>query len=137
MKVMPNTIHLMRRLVNRPNWCNLRSTCPVSRVFGFDRGTPIDRVYIDDFLNMSRPASQATFLKLPRVSSLLLRIARKMFGMTNSRITPSLSANEYISEMDMFLHVVAQPWSPQRRFTRFIMSMCSDENVFFAKSDSY
>ena len=29
---------------------NLRRTTPVSRHFGYDRGTPIDRHYIDDFL---------------------------------------------------------------------------------------
>ncbi|EEP61037.1 hypothetical protein [Sulfurihydrogenibium yellowstonense] len=28
------------------NWYNLRRLEPISRVFGFDRGTPIDRKYI-------------------------------------------------------------------------------------------
>ncbi|MES1182098.1 MAG: methyltransferase domain-containing protein, partial [Flavobacterium sp.] len=32
------------------NWSNLRNTEPVSRKFGFDRGKPIDRYYIEDFL---------------------------------------------------------------------------------------
>lgn len=31
-------------------WGNLRKLSPVSRVFGFDRGLPIDRFYIEDFL---------------------------------------------------------------------------------------
>lgn len=31
-------------------WGNLRRLTPVSRVFGLDRGTPIDRVYIEAFL---------------------------------------------------------------------------------------
>jgi len=30
-------------------WGNLRRTAPVSRRYGFDRGTPIDRVYLDRF----------------------------------------------------------------------------------------
>ncbi len=36
------------------NWHNLRNLKPISRKFGFDRGTPIDRIYIDDFLNKNR-----------------------------------------------------------------------------------
>lgn len=32
-------------------WGSLRRLTPVSRVFGYDRGTPIDRYYIDQFLS--------------------------------------------------------------------------------------
>jgi glycosyltransferase involved in cell wall biosynthesis len=32
------------------NFGDLRRLAPVSRVFGFDRGTPVDRYYIEDFL---------------------------------------------------------------------------------------
>lgn len=39
----------MRRRL-RAHWGNLRRTEPFSTQFGFDRGTPIDRVYIDRFL---------------------------------------------------------------------------------------
>lgn len=38
---------LMRRSVR---WGSLRRTEPVSRVFGLDRGTPVDRYYIEGFL---------------------------------------------------------------------------------------
>jgi SAM-dependent methyltransferase len=31
-------------------WANLRNLTPISRVFGTDRGTPIDRYYIENFL---------------------------------------------------------------------------------------
>jgi hypothetical protein len=41
---------ILRRFFGKPNWYNLRSIKPVSKVFGLDRGTPIDRVYIEDFL---------------------------------------------------------------------------------------
>lgn len=40
----------IRRNLNKPDWHNLRTLQPMSREFGFDRGTPIDRVYIEDFL---------------------------------------------------------------------------------------
>jgi len=40
----------LKRLFNKPNWKNLCSIKPVSKVFGFDRGQPIDRYYIEKFL---------------------------------------------------------------------------------------
>jgi Methyltransferase domain len=40
----------LRRLVLRPRWGNLRRRRPFSDHFGSDRGTPVDRVYIDHFL---------------------------------------------------------------------------------------
>jgi SAM-dependent methyltransferase len=42
-------LHL-RRLVSRPRWGNLRRRRPFSEHFGSDRGTPVDRVFIDRFL---------------------------------------------------------------------------------------
>lgn len=41
---------ILKRIIDRPNWRNLRSVEPVSDVFGYDRGTPVDRIYIEDFL---------------------------------------------------------------------------------------
>jgi SAM-dependent methyltransferase len=40
----------LRRLVRRPRWGNLRRRRPFSDHFGNDRGTPVDRVYIERFL---------------------------------------------------------------------------------------
>jgi SAM-dependent methyltransferase len=37
-----------------PRWGNLRRSAPFSTEFGFDRGTPIDRYYVDDFLGRHR-----------------------------------------------------------------------------------
>ena len=45
---------LIKQFIKRPNWYNLRSIEPISRVFGFGRGTPIDRIYIEHFLNNNR-----------------------------------------------------------------------------------
>jgi hypothetical protein len=40
-----------------PRWTALpRRTAPVSRAYGFDRGTPIDRYYVEDFLWRHGPA---------------------------------------------------------------------------------
>lgn len=45
---------LLTRLLKKPNWYNLRNLEPISKVFGFDRGTPIDRIYIEDFLEKNK-----------------------------------------------------------------------------------
>lgn len=44
----------IRRIFKPPNWLNLRSTKPISSIFGLDRGTPIDRFYIDHFLSTNK-----------------------------------------------------------------------------------
>lgn len=49
-KYKTKTHQLYNRLFYPPQWHNLRSLTPISKVFGFDRGTPIDRIYTDDFL---------------------------------------------------------------------------------------
>jgi hypothetical protein len=40
--------------ISRLQWHDLKSVKPVSNVFGFDRGTPIDRYYIEKFLEKNR-----------------------------------------------------------------------------------
>lgn len=44
----------LKRILKKPDWKNLRNVEPYSKVFGLDRGTPIDRVYIEDFLFKNR-----------------------------------------------------------------------------------
>jgi hypothetical protein len=44
----------LKRLFNKVRWYNLRTLEPISKVFGLDRGTPIDRIYIEDFLEKNR-----------------------------------------------------------------------------------
>jgi SAM-dependent methyltransferase len=41
---------LLRRKGDAVRWGSLRRTTPVSSYWGFDRGTPVDRVYIERFL---------------------------------------------------------------------------------------
>jgi SAM-dependent methyltransferase len=42
------------RGLGMPRWGNLRRVEPFSRNFGFDRGTPIDRYYLNKFLDANR-----------------------------------------------------------------------------------
>ena len=44
------------RLLKKTNWYNLRNLKPVSKTFASDRGMPIDRIYIEDFLSKNRDA---------------------------------------------------------------------------------
>lgn len=40
----------IKRKIKSANWHQLRSIHPVSKTFGLDRGTPVDRYYIEKFL---------------------------------------------------------------------------------------
>lgn len=42
------------RGLERPSWGNLRRVKPLSTTYGFDRGTPIDRYYVDKFFSARR-----------------------------------------------------------------------------------
>jgi hypothetical protein len=54
MSFLKKIIHSVKRQANPSNWHNLRNTVPVSAVFGLDRGTPIDRYYIEEFLRTNK-----------------------------------------------------------------------------------
>ncbi|MEO8399862.1 MAG: methyltransferase domain-containing protein [Ignavibacteriaceae bacterium] len=45
---------IWNNIFNKTDWHNLRSTKPISKVFGLDRGMPIDRYYIGKFLNENK-----------------------------------------------------------------------------------
>jgi hypothetical protein len=47
-----------------PRWGNLRRLHPFSENFGFDRGTPIDRYYLDRFLAANRAAIRGDVLEI-------------------------------------------------------------------------
>jgi hypothetical protein len=47
-----------------PRWGNLRRTRPFSDRFGFDRGTPIDRYYLDAFFRAQRPRITGDVLEI-------------------------------------------------------------------------
>jgi hypothetical protein len=55
---------LINKFRNPVNWYNLRRLEPISRVFGFDRGTPIDRIYIEYFLNMNKQHIQGVICEI-------------------------------------------------------------------------
>jgi SAM-dependent methyltransferase len=55
---------IWNKLFNKVEWYNLRSVKPVSRVFGLDRGIPIDRYYIEKFLDENRSSINGKVLEI-------------------------------------------------------------------------
>lgn len=55
---------IYNKYFGKVNWYNLRSVEPVSKVFGLDRGTPIDRYYIEEFLNQNRAYIKGKVLEI-------------------------------------------------------------------------
>ncbi len=49
-EALRRTVKRLRRLRSPQRWGTLRRTTPVSSMYGFERGTPIDRVAIERFL---------------------------------------------------------------------------------------
>lgn len=62
---MSMATRVLRRLRRPwPDFGHLSRTEPVSRAFGFDRGTPVDRYYIDRFLTDRAPAVRGRTLEV-------------------------------------------------------------------------
>ena len=55
---------IKRNITDRVSWRNLRGLKPVSNYFGCDRGTPVDRYYIEKFLNKNRAHIKGTVLEV-------------------------------------------------------------------------
>ena len=56
--------HQLRRLTTRLWLGSLGSTRPISDAWGFDRGTPVDRVYIEEFLAQHRDAIRGRVVEI-------------------------------------------------------------------------
>jgi len=54
----------MIKLFKKVEWYNLRTTKPISRLFGFDRGQPIDRYYIESFLKDNSSSIKGKVLEI-------------------------------------------------------------------------
>jgi len=51
-------------LIGLPVWISLRRTRPISDQWGFDRGTPVDRFYFDEFLDEHRSVIRGDVLEV-------------------------------------------------------------------------
>ena len=74
-KKLSDIIKFVRRKVYKRSWVNLRNVNPISDDFGWSRGKPIDRFYIEKFLtnifslyvllNLVSPATVGTPIQFP------------------------------------------------------------------------
>lgn len=63
-KILKRMLKFFRRIWRPVNWYNLRSIIPISSTFGLDRGTPIDRVYIEHFLELKKKFIKGDVLEI-------------------------------------------------------------------------
>jgi len=63
-----NILKTFRRKIHPVSWHNLRSLKPVSTIFGLERGTPIDRYYIEKFLETNSHLIKGTVLEIAESS---------------------------------------------------------------------
>jgi hypothetical protein len=54
----------IKRLIKKPKWYDLRVVNPISAVFGLDRGLPIDRFFIENFLEEKKDHIKGTVLEV-------------------------------------------------------------------------
>ncbi|MHB1688185.1 MAG: methyltransferase domain-containing protein [Ignavibacteriaceae bacterium] len=54
----------LKRKLKPVDWFDLRSLQPISRKFGFDRGMPVDRFYIEKFLNENNRYIKGSLLEI-------------------------------------------------------------------------
>jgi SAM-dependent methyltransferase len=52
------------RGLERPSWGNLRRVTPISATYGFERGTPVDRYYVDRFFTAHRDVIRGRVLEI-------------------------------------------------------------------------
>ena len=62
--MVKKALQLLKRTLTRPEGLKLDALGPVSRYFGEDRGTPIDRYYIHHFLTQQRHLIKGTVLEI-------------------------------------------------------------------------
>jgi SAM-dependent methyltransferase len=87
-------------LVGLPLWLSLRRTRPVSGDWGFDRGTPVDRVYLEEFLQEHRDAVRGDVLEL-KSSAYTDRLGGSRVGVAHVLdVDPSNAAATVLADLD-------------------------------------
>jgi methyltransferase family protein len=107
-----------RRLnrLNRPRWGNLRRREPFSAYYGFDRGTPVDRFYIERFLAEHARDIRGTVLEVGNA-----RYARAFRHSAPARVE-IIDIDE--RNPDLTIHAdLSEPFSlPAERFDCFVLT---------------
>jgi SAM-dependent methyltransferase len=95
-------------------WGDLRRIRPFSEGYGFDRGTPVDRVYIEAFLAEHRDAIRGDVLEVHDSAY------TEMFG---TDVTPHVLDIDPANPQVGIVADLSDPWSlPAERFDCFILT---------------
>jgi SAM-dependent methyltransferase len=87
-------------LVGLPLWLSLRRTRPVSGDWGFDRGTPVDRFYLEEFVQGHRDAVHGDVLEL-KSSGYTERLGGSRVGKAHVLdIDPANAAATVVADLD-------------------------------------
>src|ERR1700742_1951938 len=62
--MIKKSLQILKRNISRPRGIDFESVYPVSDYFGDDRGTPVDRLYIDSFLKENRSLVRGQVLEV-------------------------------------------------------------------------
>lgn len=62
--MIKKTFQYLKRVLTKPEGLTLKDVGPVSRSFGLDRGTPIDRYYIEKFLQANKSVIKGKLLEI-------------------------------------------------------------------------
>lgn len=81
----------LRRGLPVPRWGNLRRVRPFSTYFGFDRGTPIDRYYLDRFLASHRDLIRGDVLEI-QMKSYATRYGSDLGQVDSVDVSPQFNA---------------------------------------------
>jgi SAM-dependent methyltransferase len=118
-RVPLRTKAVMRRRINRlnrPRWGNLRRGEPFSAYYGFDRGTPVDRFYIERFLAERARDIRGNVLEVGNP-----RYARVFRGSTPDRV--EIVDNDAANKEATIVADLSEPSSlPAGRFDCFILT---------------
>jgi SAM-dependent methyltransferase len=101
---------------DRPRWGNLRRTRPFSHRYGFDRGTPVDRHYIADFIGTHSADVRGAVLE---VQAPVYTLQFGGTAVTDSQIVDIDPRNE---EATIIADLVESGSLPEARFDCFVLT---------------
>jgi SAM-dependent methyltransferase len=107
--------HRVRRFVRPARFGNLRHTTPLSNDWGWDRGTPVDRYYIEDFLEANRSDIRGSVLEVKE------SVYTRQFG-TGVTERAVLDIDPSNSSATIVTDLAAADVIPAERFDCFILT---------------
>jgi len=100
-RVSPGTLVWLRCVTRGfpvPRWGNLRRVRPFSEHFGFERGTPVDRYYLDRFLDQHRHLITGRVLEI-QAPDYTVKYGRELAATDSVDIIPNYEKLTYLCDL--------------------------------------